>query len=345
MTQLRIACTDARARSRRAAGCWLLVPWRATTTRVNVPAYWLRPRLECENGHVEQNGAGPARPDQCFPRGRQPDRARRCPRPHQRPQGPDRGRRRRRLRRAGQRGRGHPAAGARHRHPDAADVPARGHRRRPRGAQAPPGDRGRGALPVRRPRVRGLAAGRGLGRLRLPAQGPRRRGQPAGRRDPGGGDRRHRPRPVDRRGAGRPGGPGRRPAARRGRTARHGRRGQDDQGDRRGAPGPARGGRRGGRRGLRQAGPGRVRGKRRRAAAAPPAAPGHRRPGGAGRDAVPAAAERPGRQAAAGAAGHRRDRTGRGDGPHERHPLATRPSPSTPTRASSPASSTRTGRR
>ena len=176
-------------------------------------------------------------------------------------------------------------------------------------------------------------------------EGPRRRGQPAGRRDPGGGDRRHRARPVDRRGAGRPGRSRRRPAARRGGTARHGRRGQDDQGDRGGAPGSARGGGRGGRRGIRQAGPGRVRGKRQRAAAAPPAAPGHRRPGGTGRDAVPAAAERPGREAAAGAAGHRGDRTGRGDGPHERHPLATRPSPSTPTRASSPASSTRTGPR
>ncbi len=80
------------------------------------------------------------------------------------------------------------------------------------------------------------------------------------------------------------------PAARGGGAARHGRRGQDDQGDRRGAPGAARGGRRGGRGGVRQAGPGRVRGERQRAAPAPPAAPGHRRPRGAGRDAVPAAA-------------------------------------------------------
>ena len=112
-----------------------------------------------------------------------------------------------------------------------------------------------------------------------------------------------------------------RPAARGGGAARPGRRGPDDQGDRRGAPGSARGGRRGGRRGVRQAGPERVRGERQRAAAAPPAAPGHRRPRGAGRDAVPAAAERPGREAAAGAARHRGDRTGHRDRADERHPL------------------------
>ena len=218
----------------------------------------------------------------------------------------------RRLRRARQRRRGHPAAGARHRHPDAADLPARGHRRRPGGAQAPSRHRGRGAVPVRGPRVRGLAAGRGLGRLRLPAEGPGRRGQPARRRDPGGGDRRHRPGPVDRRGAGRPGGPGRaacRPPRRscsalvaEGKTIKA-------IAAARGVPPEAvadRGGR-----GLRQAGPGRVRGQPERAAAAAHAPPGHRRPGGTGRDTVPAAAQRPGREAPAGAAGHRRDRAGR----------------------------------
>ena len=42
---------------------------------------------------------------------------------------------------------------------------------------------------------------------------------------------------------------------------------------------------------------------------------------------------------------HRRDRAGRGDRADVRHPRRTRPSPSTPTRASSPASSTRTGPR
>jgi DNA-binding NarL/FixJ family response regulator len=68
------------------------------------------------------------------------------------------------------------------------------------------------------------------------------------------------------------------------------------------AEGPPGGDRRGGRRGLRQAGPWRLRGQRRRVAAAPHAAPGHRRPGGARGDAVPAAAQRPGREAQAGAA-------------------------------------------
>src|SRR6201987_4763368 len=56
-------------------------------------------------------------------------------------------------------------------------------------------------------------------------------GSQLGDADAVGGDRRHGPRPVDRRGAGRPGRPGRRPAARRGNAARHDRRGQDDQGD------------------------------------------------------------------------------------------------------------------
>ena len=60
-------------------------------------------------------------------------------------------------------------------------------------------------LPVRRPRVRRRAARRGLGRLRLPLEGPPRPGQPTHRGHPHGRDRRHRPRPVDRRGADAPG--------------------------------------------------------------------------------------------------------------------------------------------
>ena len=57
-------------------------------------------------------------------------------------------------------------AGAGHRHPDAAVLPARGHRRGQGGPQAPPRHRGRDPVAVRRPRVRGLAAGGRLGRLR-----------------------------------------------------------------------------------------------------------------------------------------------------------------------------------
>ena len=58
-----------------------------------------------------------------------------------------------------------------------------------------------------------------------------------------------------------------------------------------------------------------------RAAPAAAAAPGHRGPRGAGRDAVPAAAQRARGQAAPGAARHRRDRAGRGDRADERHPV------------------------
>ena len=74
----------------------------------------------------------------------------------------------------------------------------------------------------------------------------------------------------------------------------HDRRGQADQGHRRGPQDHPRGGGRGGRGGVREAGRGRVGRERRRAAPAPDAAPGHRGPRGAGRDAVPAAAQRPG---------------------------------------------------
>ena len=66
--------------------------------------------------------------------------------------------------------------------------------------------------------------------------------------------------------------------------------------------------------------PRRVGRDRGRAAAAAAAAPGHRRPRRAGRDAVPAAARRPGRQAPPGRAAHRRDRAGRGHRADERHP-------------------------
>ena len=91
-----------------------------------------------------------------------------------------------------------------HRHPHASRLPGRGHRRGQGGAQAPSGHRHRHPLPVRRPRVRHLAARRGLGRLRLPAQGPGGRRQPPRRRHPGRGHRRLGARPRDRRGPGRP---------------------------------------------------------------------------------------------------------------------------------------------
>ena len=103
------------------------------------------------------------------------------------------------LRRAGRRRRGGGPAGGRHRHPHAAALPARGHRRAQGDPQAPPRHRRRDPQPVRRPRVRDLAAGRGRGRLRLPAEGPHRRGRPAGSGDPRGRDRRLGARPGDRR--------------------------------------------------------------------------------------------------------------------------------------------------
>ena len=114
-------------------------------------------------------------------------------------------RRRRRLRRAGRRGRPARAAGARHRHPHAADVPARGHRRRQGAPQAPSRHRRGRAVAVRRPRVRGVAAERGRRRVRVPAEGPRRRGRPARRAVREVADRRFGARPQDRR---RPGPPG-----------------------------------------------------------------------------------------------------------------------------------------
>ena len=174
-----------------------------------------------------------------LPRRRQPDRARGRPGAHRAGSGPACGGGGRRLRRGHQRHRRHRAAGPGHRRADAAVVPPRGHRRGQGGAQALPGHRRRGAVAVRRPRVRGLAAGRGLGRVRLPAEGPGRRGQPARRRDPQRGHRRHRARPRDRRGAGPAGHLARRARSRRGGTARHDRRGQADQGDR-GRPGGCR---------------------------------------------------------------------------------------------------------
>ena len=53
--------------------------------------------------------------------------------------------------------------------------------------------------PVRRPRLRHLAAVGGRRRLRLPVEGPHRRGRPAGPGHPRGGDRRLDARPRDRR--------------------------------------------------------------------------------------------------------------------------------------------------
>ena len=124
----------------------------------------------------------------------------------------------------------------RHRHPHAAVVQPRRHRRREGGAQAPPRHRHRDPLAVRRPRVRRRAARRRLGRLRLSLEGQPRPGQPTDRGDPHGRDRRHRPRPVDRRVADAPGHVEQRALGLRRVTARLRRRGQADQGHRRRAP-------------------------------------------------------------------------------------------------------------
>ena len=177
-------------------------------------------------------------------------------------------------------------------------VQPRGDRRGQGGPQAPPRHRRRRALPVRRPRVRRRAPGRGLRGLRLPAEGPRRRRHPARRRDPHGRDGRHRARPVDRRGPRAAGDHGRRtsPPTRRRCSAWSPRASRS-------RPSPSRGGyprgrRPAGRGGLLEARPGRVVGEPVRAAPAAPAAPRHRRPRGAGRDALAAAARRPRREGA-----------------------------------------------
>ena len=136
-----------------------------------------------------------------------------------------------------------PAAGARHRHPDAADVPrARASTPPARCASATraPGSWCSPSTTTPSTRSSLLAEGSaGYGYLLKDRVAEGNQLVDAIR---DGGDRRHGARPVDRRGAGRPGRPGRRPAARRGGAARHGRRGQDDQGDRGGAAGSARGG-------------------------------------------------------------------------------------------------------
>ena len=117
--------------------------------------------------------------------------------------------------------------------------------------------------------------------------------------------------PVDRRGARPAGRPGGRAVARGGGAPSMVAEGKPIKAiaAARGIPPEAAERRRGG--GLRQAGRGRLRGQPSAPAPAPHAAPGHRRPGGAGRDAVPPAARRAGREAPARAPGDRRDRAGR----------------------------------
>ena len=189
------------------------------------------------------------------------------------------------------------AAGPGHRHPDAAGVQPRGHRRRQGGAQAASGDRRRDPLPVRRPRVRRVPPGRGLGRLRVPLEGPHRAGRSAGRRDPVRGHRRERARSGHRRRAAAPDDGERRSLASRGGAPRDGGGGQADQGHRRRQAPPARSGRCRSRGRVRQAGRGRLGRHRGGAAAAAAAAQGDRRPRGAGRDAVAAPSRRAGREA------------------------------------------------
>ena len=107
---------------------------------------------------------------------------------------------------------------------------------------------------------------------------------------------------------------------RRRQPAVDGRRGQADQGHRRLPPDDAvRGGRRR-RAPVRQPGQGRVRRRRPGPAPPPPALRGHRRAGGAGRDAEPPAARRRGRAPAAGRHPPRRDGVARGHGAHVGHP-------------------------
>ena len=167
--------------AQRMMGTWPAAPGCATTTGRMHACALAGCRLICETCYVDHTTpAGPA--DHRLPRRRQPDRARgragaapAAARPRAWSAG-------RRLRRADRR--------RRRRRPqvlvtdirmppsfqregiDAAKEMRKRH----------PGHRRRRALPVRRPRVRDLAAGRGRGRLRLPAEGPHRRGQPAGRR-------------------------------------------------------------------------------------------------------------------------------------------------------------------
>ena len=130
--------------------------------------------------------------DHRVPRRRQRDRPRRRagdPRARGRPRGRRHGRRLRQPPR-GRRGPG--AAGARHRHPHAAELPAGGHRRGEGAAEAPPRHRGGRALAVRRPRLRDRAARRGRRRATptcsrtawpraTSSRGPSARSRPVGR--------------------------------------------------------------------------------------------------------------------------------------------------------------------